>query len=537
MSHDQSIQFTLSSFKVICFVFLILLSSIQAYKEIKAYRLIQYEKEGKVFGSQYASLSYIGAHYKSNTLRKISLIKLMDLTEINELKDFLSSQATAFLLILPKKEDLSKEVKNLFSFAQTLFSEGSFLSPIYFIVEDNDINNIYNELKDQIKSEDSIQKAAIFGLFEMGDSLFQFNLSSNEPKKIESLQLENIYGFLESSKRIDENGTGHTQNPIILLASSYDDLSVIPDFSNGINDRVTGVIGLLEISRILSKYYENYSDSIQYDILVLLSSASQVDHQGVFSFMDSLNTSIIDNIQYAFYIDNLSGNINSFSLYQTDQPQTNSELENPFVSHLKSAFPLLKTIQIPVNEDKKFGHSYFLKKNVPSATFSSSSKENIILNSFERNEIFNDFSKKELIENIRSLSKALISLILNINDENIFANKEENGFIDEDHINSLIMFFNQNSRFLLNLQKGSLVNKEIFSLLSEYTQRTSKQAFEVKSIQLFDSNSGMLKVYSVKSKMIDLYILVGVFIYLFAVYLIFKGVGNFIKSIKETFSE
>lgn len=76
--------------------------SIDAYKEIKAYRLIQYETDTGLYGSQYASLNYIGGHHTSDVLRKIALIKLSEINSLEMLKRMLQSNANALLIIIPK---------------------------------------------------------------------------------------------------------------------------------------------------------------------------------------------------------------------------------------------------------------------------------------------------------------------------------------------------------------------------------------------------------------------------------------------------
>ena len=55
-------------------------------------------------------------------------------------------------------------------------------------------------------------------------------------------------------------------------------MSIIPDFPSGLNTNATGVVAMLEIMRIISKFYENYENYVNYNILFLLSSAGALNY-------------------------------------------------------------------------------------------------------------------------------------------------------------------------------------------------------------------------------------------------------------------
>ena len=85
----------------------------------------------------------------------------------------------------------------------------------------------------------------------IGQNLSHFSLSLPEPKKIETLNLENFYGFLEAAP-----GGSTTINPIIAIVTYYDTFGITPDILFGTNTNGRGVITLLEFIRILSKFYK-----------------------------------------------------------------------------------------------------------------------------------------------------------------------------------------------------------------------------------------------------------------------------------------
>ena len=54
-------------------------------------------------------------------------------------------------------------------------------------------------------------------------------------------------------------------------------------------------------------------------------------------------------------------------------------------------------------------------------------------------------------------------------------------------------------------------------------------------MKFYENNSGNIKIYSVKSKMIDLYLLFLIMVYLLIIYIYTKGFTNFIIGLKGAF--
>lgn len=306
----------------LCFA---LMFSFEAYQEFKVYRLIQYESEEKVYGSQYTSLNYIGSHYKGDLLRKIALIKFSDISTLDELKQYINSNANALLFILPKAESLSTSLKELILETQRFLSEQTLFIPVYFTNDSKEVNEIYNELEDISRDEnpDKFETAnsnRISGYFRVENNLLQFSLSASDPKKQESLNFENIYGYLEG------NSAGGVTNPIILITTYYDDFSIVPDYPSGLNTNASGVITMLEIIRVLAKFYETYDTFVHYDILFLLSSAGSLNYQGSNHYINNLDSSVLENIQYVLCLDSLSLQENDLYMHLSRFPKQEDEV-------------------------------------------------------------------------------------------------------------------------------------------------------------------------------------------------------------------
>lgn len=289
------------------FLICLLLSiTVSAYKEIQAYRLIQYEKNDFKFGSQHASLSYIGSHYKKDVSRKISLIKFKELLSITDLDGYIKSNANAFLIILPKKDEITSDIKYLITEMHNFLSEkDNLIEPIYFTHDNDEVTEIYQQLESTNVLSSSLNNdndnSLISGFFNIQNNLLQFSLNNSEPKKQEVLYFENFYGYLEGSSSL----TGVT-NPVIAIVANYDDLNLAIDMPSGMNSNASGLISVIEIMKILSKYYQEYDSNVTYDIMFLLTSAGNLNHKGGDYFLNNLNSAALENIHFALCLDSIS---------------------------------------------------------------------------------------------------------------------------------------------------------------------------------------------------------------------------------------
>ena len=77
-------------------------------------------------------------------------------------------------------------------------------------------------MKNEHKQNIGEEKKDVLTYLGFNQNLLHFSLSASDPRKIETLNLENFYGFLEGS-----NNSG-AQNPIIAIVANYDYLGIAP---------------------------------------------------------------------------------------------------------------------------------------------------------------------------------------------------------------------------------------------------------------------------------------------------------------------
>jgi len=94
-------------------------------------------------------------------------------------------------------------------------------------------------------------------------------------------------------------------------------------------------------------------------------------------------------------------------------------------------------------------------------------------------------------------------------------------------LETLLTYLKKTSRFPLSIQKGSQINNDLFNFMNSYLAKAQRQVFEYKDMKFYDQNSGSVKIYSVKSKLIDLYLLISVLMYLCVVYIYTKVITIF----------
>jgi hypothetical protein len=419
--------------------------------------------------------------------------------------------------------------------------------PVYFTYETNELRQIYLDLKNEYEynlkkgnnSKNEEAKKSMLDYLYIKESYLHFSLSIKEPQLKKSLNLENIYGFLEAPS---QNGSPNT---IIAIVAHYDTLGIISDLPHGINSNGSGILALLELIRIISKLYENYESVIKYDILFVLTSGGNENFKGTEQFINNLEPSINENLQYVLCLDSI-GSLNEkdnlylhLSRYPREYEVTPNKLYNIFNLTAKNMDINLNYIKKKVFLSEDFvpwEHEQFSKKKIISATLSTlnSPPENI----FTRN-LFTDveIDLSVVSKNIKFIVESLIQFLFDYDNTKFTIFKNDKTLIDNKNLESLYNYLKKTPRFPLSIERGSKFNNDMYNYFSSYLQKVKKESFEFNDIQFYENNSGDIKIYTVKSKIIDLYLLLGILFYLLFIYIYVKGIKETISDIKNAFSE
>lgn len=173
-------------------------------------------------------------------------------------------------------------------------------------------------------------------------------------------------------------------------------------------------------------------------------------------------------------------------------------------------------------------HEEYSKKKILSATLSG--RKEVSKSIFESESIVDvETSTKAIRKATILILDSLFNIIFDNETSGIF--KDDPAVIDNYNIEFLTTFFKNYPRTPLNIVKNSFMNNELYSMIQIYLKRTSRQSFEFKDLKFFDSNSGVIKVNTVKSKLIDMYLLFAIIAYLFLLYVWLKGFKESLNSI------
>ncbi len=294
---------------------------------------------------------------------------------------------------------------------------------------------------------------------------------------------------------------------------------------NGINNNGSGIAVLLELIRILSKFYESYENVIKYDILFVLTNGGALNYEGTQNFINSLDSAILENLHYVLCLDSIGNADKELNIHVSRFPKNNEEtaqkiykIFNTTAENMEFDVNYIKKKVFLTNKVVPWEHEQFSKKKILSATISGN--KNPTVNNFNKTLLHDNYINMDsLKKNTKFLAESLLSFLFDYDIKNFTIFKDDENLIDELNLETFINYIKKIPRSALNLQKGSSFNNYLFSFMNMYLTKTQRQTFEYKDLKFFDSNSGNIKVYTVKSKLIDLYLLVVILIYLLLVFI------------------
>ena len=370
-------------------LFILVLVLCQGLLSIPVYRLIQYDYEGASYGSQVASLNFLGAHFQNDAevARKIALIHESSLS-LENLENCISQKPSSLLIILVQNSAIPKEIQNYLG--STIFH-----FPIYFAYETQELLSVYQEL--QNTKEQTIDS----------DQL-QFSVSSDEKAVVKNLLQENYYGFLyEYSESL----------PTIAIVTYYDAFSVVPELTLGVDSNGSGVVVLLELVRILKKLYAQ--SPAPYNILFILAASGTVNFQGLRHFLSTEEQElqkIRGGILFALCLDAV-GLGEDLTLHVS---RFHKEGENELISIYSNLNTTAEKYKIPLKYNKKkvnmadpftpWQHEAFTKNKIVSATLShfSNSKASIVDHS---SLLDTSLNLETLSKNLKFVTEALVKFL------------------------------------------------------------------------------------------------------------------------------
>lgn len=521
-----------------------------AAQEFQVYRMQQYDMPfGTHLGSRSNQLSMEARTINSKPSfisRRCVLVKLNDFT-LERYRILTSQYAGAIIVILPGNytDDQRLTVKSL---------EGQLLHesvklPVYFIRETDEINDYYEYIDNDRSSQDSTAFQIL--LDSVISNGFQFVINSPVSKQLSQSEFQavNLQGKLNGGDKADTEKSKAKKIPTIIITAHYDAFGLVTSMSNGCDSNGSGVVALLELSRLLSYLYANSKTIAPINIVFLLTAEGKFNYYGLKKWLEEqadtneLAGKIdIDDIQFAICLDSLgkssylSEEVSDAGLFMhVSRPPKEGQATFEFLKSLEKVanksnvrFELNhKKINL-ANELLAWEHERFSLSKIPALTLShfSSFKDS------DRNtmvDTIDNVDKAVLIRNIRLISQALVQYIYR-NEDVTQDLLNSDLFVSEDFVTSWLEKICSQPRSASLLNKNHPLLNQFFSHFNRYLQESLKQPVKVQAKEpefvFYNEEEATLVIYNVKPAAFDFFLALLVAGYVGLVYLFVINFGQ-----------
>jgi hypothetical protein len=475
--------------------FLSMMACVQAATQVPVFRLLQYEYEGVVYGSQVSAFNFLGVHF-SNTedlAKKLVVVHSSELT-VDLFTSFIEQRAAGVLVILPPQDSLHLQSQEFFKrwleVEQHLGTQ-SLPFPVYFAWEGEDVLKVYEELRLKQNESDQLQLA----------------VSTDEKYPLRKLTLENLHGFVfEYSENL----------PTFAIVAHYDSFSAVPELTKGIEANGSGVVALLTLAKLFKELGAQLAP--EYNLLLLLTSGSALGFQGSTSWLQAEGQleQVINRISYALCLDSI-GSSESVAMHISRFHKDGEAEVTRFYSALNSTAELLET---PLEYVKKkvniadpyipWEHENFSRRKVVSGTLSSLHEARTSI--FQHSSMFDlESDSQTLFKNIQFIAESLFRFLYNKEDSQRLLRP---GLLNYEYMHGLTQAFANYTRYPTHLTPKSPFNQYLISELKKVATEVTTKPFTLENYALFPSKPETLSAYHVKPAILDFYIFLAILGYI-----------------------
>ncbi|XP_050674615.1 nicalin [Leptidea sinapis] len=504
---------------LVVFPILIIMSPmnpVEASHEFSVYRMQQYDLHTVPHGCRSATFNLEGRSLTSwSTSRHCVVGNIQDIT-IDQFVE-IRKRAGALLLVLPKNDTLltQEEKEHIYLLEMAMIQEEINI-PVYFAKWSPDFDDMIKDLQHS-RITDEKSGTALEAMFNtVSSNGYQIVVSAPNPQKLESKAVS-FHGKL----------VGRSGTPTIVVAAHYDASSMIPDLSYGADSNASGAVALLELARIFSRLYS--SPSVRGGptlVFALMSTGHSLNYfttkKWLEEQLDNADSSLLQDVSFVMCLDSLSS---EGLVTHVSKPPKPSTAAHSLHTRLGSARLNHKKINL-ADELLAWHHERFSIRRMTAFTLSSlqshkDASRSSILDSPREDAL------RHLVDNIRTIGRALASHIYNITDE---VNDEDAALYDdalsveETSVKQWYNYLASQSRSphvvtVANQDAG--VNSALELAMSRYMEvTTSVHAVDKREPEyvLYGTTRATLYVYSVKPAVFDLILTLAIGAYLTLVY-------------------
>lgn len=534
------------------------LMMVNAAQEFQVYRLQQYDMPtGHHLGSQVNAVSMEAKSKSASVSRKSVLLMLDDLT-LERYRTMASQYVGAIIVILPAKYDHTHKL-NIKALEASLLHEEVKI-PVYFIPESHEISLFYEYIE-----KDRSNAADVSAFQTLVDSVitdgFQFVINSAQSQPLvqsnSEFQAVNVQGRLNGGTNLLAGKVDNQKTPTIIITAHYDAFGLATSLSNGCDSNGSGVVGLLELSRLLSLLYSNQKLVPPVNILFLLTAEGKFNYHGIKKWIEEHSETNefagkvdLDDVLFAICLDSIgvastSGEDSTEnSLYvHVSRPPKEGQATFEFLKGLETAANYSNTkyelVHKKINlasEILAWEHERFSLNKIPAMTIShfQSYKDT---DRASMTDTIDTVDKRILIKNIRLILKAIAQFAYKSEEtvENLIRGDLD---VSDEFVMSWLEEVCKTSRSASLLNKNHPLISNFYSHFSRYLHESIKYPVKVHPKEpefvFYNEEQATLIIYSVKPAVFDLFLALMIAGYLGAVYLFVINFGQISYIVNRT---
>jgi len=513
----------------------ILIAVTSATHVYDVYRMFQMDRDGSHLGSQRAGVNHLATFStrKGSLARYIVMIPLADF-DVALLDELINErQAEALLILLPRDSSLlTPDLLQKWRGYETQLFEREVKIPVYFAFEDQELKDLSHRVKTM--SEDTAI-GSLFDSFVNSADLYQMVLTGSEPTLMKEVTVANYQGWL-AGKASDE-----ATNPTIALVAHYDTFAVAPGLARGA-DSASGVVALLELSRLFSELYKSVGSHGRYNLLFVLTGGSRLNFAGAKHWLDKVDSRILESVEFSLCLDSI-GNDQGLNLHVSRVPKE-EPLQSLFEDFKSTAADMKiqwnvvhKKINIS-NPDVDWEHEQFSRKRVPGGTLSHIKAAAPV---WGRSHVYDDVKSVNipvLVRNIQFVAESLAKHIYKT-PKGSFPIFSGSLAVDQNFVSTFLNYSASIPRAVSQFSKTSPFLQELENLLQTATgEAVTRQTFTLDSMiyGFYDASTASMTAYRVKGVLFDFSLSILVGIYLLAMYAGLRGVSETIREAKTAFA-
>ncbi|CAF0860898.1 unnamed protein product [Adineta ricciae] len=511
---------------------------VDSTQEFKAYRMVQYDLYGQAYGSRQAFVSSeVRLWSHANLNRKAALIRLENLT-IERFRSLVSKGINGLFVVIPSTTtQWSDEQKSEICDLETILLAESVPIPIYFLPENQQMNDLYKSIESR---RDSTKDSALAVIYDMitADG-YQLSVNTGKYNQRTDSVLYNIVGKL----------VGHgieERLPKILFVTHYDAMGLASGLAQGADSNASGVLILLKLIRLFSKLYAKQTTRAKYNLHFLFAAGGKLNYQGSKKWIDDYHDQkqqqqLPNDVDVVVCLDSL-GQSNELYMHVSKPPkdtQTAGILRELLAqlseksTHGPLTFEQIHKKILKTSDFVAWEHEKYSWAKLPAFTFSHLNSSKSCSHS-SISDVYDEVNLASIERNYQYISDALIRLIFNKTDVTFPIIDQNYLLSDQQSDYDQVTFTKQWLTFLTNYSRTpSLLTKThpVVLALEQYahrylsnvvktTIRPNKKDPEFVFFDGDDDQGRQLYVYRIKPAIFDLVLAIFIAIYLGLVYLV-----------------